>query len=344
MIRLYPEQLAAQLNEQLRPVYLLLGNDPLLLQESQDLLRSQSHIAGFEEHHTIEIDSSTDWQGLFNQCQALSLFSARQTLLLLLPDNGPNAAINTQLETLVNLLHPDILLIIRGNKFSKAQENASWYKQIADSAVLVSCQTPEHAQLPRWVAKRAGQMKLSLDDAANQLLCYCYEGNLLALSQALERLALIWPDGKLTLPRVEQAVSDAAHFTPFHWVDALLAGKSKRGLHILRQLRLEASEPIILLRSLQRELLLLLNLKRQMAKTPLRNLLDQHRVWQNRRPLISEALNRLSLTQVSQAIHLLVRAELTIKKDFGQSIWQELEDICIVMSHQPLAEIYTFAS
>ncbi len=28
-------------------------------------------------------------------------------------------------------------------------------------------------------------MKLELDDAANQLLCYCYEGNLLALSQAL---------------------------------------------------------------------------------------------------------------------------------------------------------------
>ena len=45
-------------------------------------------------------------------------------------------------------------------------------------------------------------MKLELDDAANQLLCYCYEGNLLALSQALERLSLLHPDGKLTLPRV----------------------------------------------------------------------------------------------------------------------------------------------
>ncbi|MBT1655042.1 DNA polymerase III subunit delta, partial [Klebsiella pneumoniae] len=77
------------------------------------------------------------------------------------------------------------------------------------------------------------------------LLCYCYEGNLLALAQALDRLALLWPDGKLTLPRVEQAVNDAAHFTPFHWVDALLSAKSKRALHILQQLRLEGSEPVI---------------------------------------------------------------------------------------------------
>ena len=106
-------------------------------------------------------------------------------------------------------------------------------------------------------------ISLQLDDAASQLLCYCYEGNLLALAQALERLALLWPDGKLTLPRVEQAVNDAAHFTPYHWVDALLAGKSKRVLHVLQQLRLEGCEPAILLRTLQRELLLLVNLKRQ---------------------------------------------------------------------------------
>lgn len=37
MIRLYPEQLRAQLNEGLRAAYLLLGNNPLLLQESRTL-------------------------------------------------------------------------------------------------------------------------------------------------------------------------------------------------------------------------------------------------------------------------------------------------------------------
>jgi DNA polymerase III delta subunit len=60
-------------------------------------------------------------------------------------------------------------------------------------------------------------------------------------------------------------VNDAAHFTPYHWVDALLAGKSKRVLHVLQQLRLEGCEPAILLRTLQRELLLLVTLKRQSA-------------------------------------------------------------------------------
>ncbi|WHP30101.1 DNA polymerase III subunit delta [Trabulsiella odontotermitis] len=340
MIRLYPEQLRAQLTEGLRAAYLLLGNDPLLLQESQDAVRQAAAAQGFEEHHTVSIDASTDWNALFSLCQAMSLFASRQTILLLLPENGTNAAINEQLATLISLLHDDLLLICRGNKFTKAQENAAWVTQLANRSVLITCQTPEQAQLPKWLAARARQLKLQLDDAASQLLCYCYEGNLLALSQALERLALLWPDGKLTLPRVEKAVNDAAHFTPFHWLDALLAGKSKRALHILQQLRLEGSEPVILLRTLQRELLMLVTLKRQSAQTPLRTLLDKHRVWQNRRPLITDALNRLSAAQLRQAVTLLSRTELTLKKDYGQSVWAELESLSLLLCHKALADVF----
>ena len=54
MIRLYPEQLRAQLTEGLRAAYLLLGNDPLLLQESRDAIREAAAAQGFTEHHTFQ--------------------------------------------------------------------------------------------------------------------------------------------------------------------------------------------------------------------------------------------------------------------------------------------------
>ncbi|MGE9550841.1 DNA polymerase III subunit delta [Erwinia amylovora] len=340
MIRIYPEQLSAQLHEGLRACYLLTGNEPLLLQESLDAVRAAAQQQGFTEHFSIAVDTHTDWDAIFSTCQALSLFASRQTLMLTLPENGPNAAIAEQLVRLSTLLHADILLMLRVSKLTKAQENSAWFKALSTHAVVVPCQTPEQAQLPRWVAARAKSMKLSLDDAATQLLCYCYEGNLLALSQALERLSLLWPDGKLTLPRVEQAVNDAAHFTPFHWVDALLAGKSKRSQHILRQLQAEDSEPVILLRTVQRELMMLLTLQRQMNNTPLRTLFDQHRVWQNRRPLFSEALQRLSAKQLAQAINLLMRIELTLKQDYGQSVWSELETLSLLLCTKSFPESF----
>lgn len=340
MVRVWPEQLRAQLKEGLRAAYLLTGNDPLLLQESQDAIRQAAQEQGFDEHHTRQIDNQTDWEEIFSITRALSLFASRQTLLLVLPDNGPNAAINDKLAELVNLLHDDLLLVVRTAKLTKAQENAAWYGALSSRGVMVNCQTPEQAQLPRWVANRAKSRQLALDDAACQLLCYCYEGNLLALAQALDRLALLWPDGKLTLPRVEQAVNDAAHFTPFHWVDALLAGKSKRALHILQQLRLEGGEPVILLRTVQRELLLMVTLKRQSSHTPLRNLFDQHRVWQNRRGLMADALNRMSEDQLRQGVSLLSQIELTLKQDYGQSVWQELEGLSLLLCHKALPDVF----
>lgn len=335
MIRVYPEQLAAQLREGLRACYLLSGNEPLLLQESQDLIHQAARQQQFTEHYNVTLDNYTDWDAIFGICQTMSLFASRQTLQLILPENGPTAAIGEQLVKLVGLLHQDILLMLRSPRLTRAQENSAWFKALGVNSVLVSCQTPEQAQLPRWVAQRAKSMQLVLDEAANQLLCYCYEGNLLALSQALERLSLLHPDGKLTLPRVEQAVNDAAHFSPFHWLDALLAGKSKRAWHILQQLQQQDIEPAILLRTLQRELLLLLRLQRQMATTPLRTLFDQQKIWQNRRNLLAQALQRLSGRQLQQAVHLLAQIELTLKQDYGQPVWPALETLSMLLCGKP---------
>ncbi|WP_058970730.1 DNA polymerase III subunit delta [Type-D symbiont of Plautia stali] len=341
MIRIYPEQLSAQLREGLRACYFLTGNEPLLIQESADAIRAASTAQGFEEHFSVTLDAQTDWDAIFASCQALSLFTQRQTLTLQLPENGPNAAMAEHLVKLAGLLHSDILLILRMAKLTKAQENSAWFKALSGHAVVVPCQTPEQAQLPRWVASRAKAMKLSVDDAAIQLLCYCYEGNLLALAQALERLSLLWPDGKLTLPRVEEAVNDAAHFTPFHWVDALLAGKSKRALHILHQLEKEDAEVVILLRSLQRDLLTLLYLQRNQAKQGLRTLMDQQRIWQNRRALFTEALQRLDARRLQRAVHLLAELELTMKQDYGQNLWPQLETLSLLICHRDFPLSFT---
>ncbi len=124
MIRLYPEQLRAQLNEGLRAAYLYLVT---ILCYCRKAGRCSSGRCGARVRRTphFSIDPNTDWNAIFFVMRAMSLFASRQTLLLLLPENGPNAAINEQLLTLTGLLHDDLLLIVRGNKLSKAQENAA---------------------------------------------------------------------------------------------------------------------------------------------------------------------------------------------------------------------------
>ncbi|CUX97313.1 DNA polymerase III subunit delta [Candidatus Hoaglandella endobia] len=332
MIRLYKiEHLDAQLQESLYPCYLLFGNDQLLLQEGQDRIRKLAQVKGFDEYVSIILDVWTDWEALFSWCQARSLFASRQALLLILPDGSIQSALGEKLHQLALLLHDDLLVILRGSKLTRRLEKSTWFQLVSQRSVLLICSTPEQAHLPCWVARRAKNMKLALDEAACQLLCYCYEGNLLALAQALMQLSLLYPDGSLTLPRVEAVVHDAAHFMPFHWIDAVLAGQSKRAKHILCQLRLEATEPTLLLRCIQREVLLLLIIKRQIAGTPMRTLFDRQKVWQNRRLLLTKALVRLSLTQLIAAVTLMTKIELTIKHNYSYPIWDDLHALALVL-------------
>lgn len=340
MIRLYPEQLSVQLQQGLRGCYLFCGNDPLLLQESQDTIRHTAQRQGFTEYFSIILDGHTEWENIFTLCQARSLFACRQILLLIFPDSGLTTLMSQQLIRLTALLHPDILLLLRANKLTKAQQNSAWYKALSQNAVFVSCQTPDQTQLPRWINNRAQNMKLDIDAAAIPLLCHCYEGNLLALSKMLQKLSLLYPNGRLTLLRVEQMVNDVAHFTPYHWLDALLTGVSGRTWHILQKLQQEEEPPVILLRVLQPDLLLLLTLKRNMEQVPLCNLFEQHKVWQNRRNIMTEALQRLSLSQIQQAVHLLAQIEIELKHDYCQSIWSRLETLSMLLCGAALPESF----
>lgn len=340
MTKVFPEQLATQLLSGLRRCYLLTGNDPLLHQESQSAIQAVARQHDFLEHHYFTIDQHTDWDALFSECQAMSLFTQRQLFILQLPENGPSAAQATQLATLASLLHDDLLLIVHATKLTKAQENSAWYKNIMTDAAIVPCITPDHQQLPKWLAQRVRSRGIEIDQPSIQLLCYCYEGNLLALSQALERLSLLWPEGKLTLPKVEEAVNDASVFTPYHWVDALLSGKSKRALHVLQQLRLEGTEPVILLRTLQREMMILLTLNSTPSEQR-RNTMDTLRVWQTRRALYTQALQRLTRPHLSQAISQLATLEIAVKQDFSTECWPGLESLSLLLCQsQSLTGLY----
>ena len=84
--------------------------------------------------------------------------------------------------------------------------------------------------------------------------------------------------------------------------------------------------------------MLLITLKRQSATTSLKILFDQHKVWQNRRGVMTEALQRLSLHQLQSALMLLTQAEVHIKQDFSHSAWPDLQSLSMLLCGKSFAE------
>ncbi|MDC5704630.1 DNA polymerase III subunit delta [Vibrio europaeus] len=326
-MRIFADRLVEQLNKQLHPTYLIFGNEPFLIQESRQSIQKAAFAQGFEERHRFAIDNSFDWNLVYDSCQAMSLFSARQVIELELPESGVNAAIAKELVAVAELLHSDVLLVVIGSKLTKAQENAKWFKALSSQGCWVNCLTPDIQRLPQFVQVRCRALNLKPDQEAVQMLAQWHEGNLFALTQSLEKLALLYPDGVLNLVRLEESLSRHNHFTAFHWVDALLAGKAKRSQRILRQLEAEGTESVILARTIQKELTQLLNMATQIKTKPIGQVFEGYRIWQSKRPLYSSALNRLQPEKIMQLLQLLAKVELLVKTQYDQSSWPLLHQL-----------------
>ncbi|WP_413283943.1 DNA polymerase III subunit delta [Vibrio sp. MA40-2] len=331
-MRIFADKLSPQLSRQLHNCYLVFGNEPLLILESRQAIISAAKVAGFDEKHHFVLDNHINWDDVYDCCQALSLFSSRQVIELEVPEAGVNAAAAKELLQLSQGLHNDVLLLIVGSKLTKQQENAKWFKTLNQTGVWVSCLSPDIQRLPQFVQQRCKKLNLKADAQAVQMLAQWHEGNLLALSQSLEKLALLYPDGELNLVRLEESLSKHNHFTPFLWMDAVLAGKAKRAWRILQQLEQEAVEPVILLRTFQRELNLVAQLKAESMQTPIGAVFDKHRIWQSKRPLYNAALQRLTLSQIQRLYKGLANAEISSKTQYEHSIWPLIAQLALEFS------------
>ncbi|HIF9094568.1 DNA polymerase III subunit delta [Photobacterium damselae subsp. damselae] len=331
-MRIYPEQLTQTLNKGLRQAFLLFGNEPLLKLECSDTIRQCAEQHGFLERHSFTVDNQLDWNQVLDCCQALSLFSSQQLIELDIPETGLTPTQTKALQQVTAALNPDILLVLTGPRLNKKQEAAKWFKELEPNGVYIPCNTPEAKFLPRFIQGRCQQLGLKPDHESVQLLAQWHEGNLLALAQSLQKLTLLYPDGELTVIRLQEALSRNNHYTPFQLVDALLAGQAKRSQRILRQLQGEGVEPTILLRTIQRELTQLYKMQELGKKgTSLNVIFEQFRVWQNRREIYIGAFQRLPLTTLMLLIKRLSLLEIKVKTDFDTNPWPELSALCAEM-------------
>lgn len=328
-MRVYADKLAVHLAKHFKPIYLIFGNEPLLIQESRQAIQKSALQHGFDERHRFAADANLDWNQVHDCLQALSLFSSRQLIEIEIPESGVTTAISKELQTLSDMMHDDIMLVIIGSKLTKAQENSKWFKALSAKGDWVSCLTPDLQRLPMFIQARCKALGLRADPQSLQMLAQWHEGNLFALSQSLEKLVLLYPDGELTVVRLEEALSRHNHFTTFNWIDALLAGKANRAQRIVRQLQAEGVEPVILIRSVQKEFSQLLKMHQDLTQNSINQAFEKHRVWQNKRPFYNAALTRLPAGRIYQLLSLLTQAEVQAKTQYDESVWSTIHQLSL---------------
>lgn len=327
-MKLKPEQLGSHLKQPLQPVYLLTGDEPLLVQEAGDQLRAAARQQEFSERQVFHAESGFSWDSLLESSQSLSLFSERRLIELHIPNGKPGAKGG---ETLNRLLSPppdDTLLLIYCPRLDASTQRSAWFKSIDKAGVVLQFWPVEASRLPGWIQQRCRSLGLSITQEAAQLLADRVEGNLLAAVQEIEKLKLLSPDNDLSEQLVGGGVADSARYDSFTLIDAALAADGKRCLKVLQGLRGEGVEPIQLLGSLSWEVRKLIELKQHPG--PLNDAAyKKQRIFGKRQAMMGRALQRLHPSQLDRMLQLCAAADQSIKGMRNDNPWQLLAELTL---------------
>ena len=332
-MRLYPEKLADHLQQKLLPVYLVSGDEPLLLQECCDQIRQKARAENCNEREIIEGGlSNFNWQDILHSASNMSLFADRKLIELRLPSGKPGAEGSKALCEYLDIASGDDVLLIVSGKIDKQSTNSKWYKALDKAGVTVQVWPVDAKNLPRWLQQRVRNAGMNIDDDALRLLCERMEGNLLAAVQEVEKLKLLAADSKITMQTVTEAVSDNARYNLFDMADNALKGNASVSLRMLYGLRAEGTEPPVVLWALVREIRTLYEAQLDCdSGQSTQQALSSRRVWQNRMPLMQAALTRHDTHSLSLLLEQAAKADGSIKGFADGKPWDNLSRLVIML-------------
>jgi DNA polymerase-3 subunit delta len=317
--------------DSLAPVYLLAGQEPLLLLEAADAVRAAARRQGFTERQVLEAgEGGFDWSELAASSQQGSLFGGDRRLIdLRLPGGKPGKVGAEALKEWASAVPDDTVLLITCTQWGKAWEVA-WVDAISRSGWYVPVWPLKRDELPRWIAQRSQSRGLVLAEDAVQLLADRTEGNLLACAQEIDKLVLLGDQGSLGAAQLEAVLAEQARLDVFALTDAVLAGNASRATRILHALRAESEQPVPILSWLGSQVELLARAADAESEgRPVAQALRAERVWENRMPLYQRALARIRGGGCRRALLTLARLDRMAKGRETGDVWLETERLLL---------------
>lgn len=318
------EQLPAHLERELRPLYVLYGDEPLLVLEAADAIRAKARAQGYSEREVLTVLSGFDWGQLLAAGGNLSLFGDKKLIDLRIPNGKPGRDGSAALQAWCGNLSPDTMLLVTLPELDWKEEKAAWFTALANAGVAIKLNAPPLAELPGWIAGRLRRQQQSTAPEALRFIADRVEGNLLAAHQEILKLGLLYPAGTLSLEQVRDAVLNVARYDIDSLREALLAGDIGRLTRTLEGLEQEGEAPPLVLWAMGEEIRALASIRAGLdGGRPLDTLLRDAKVWGPRQAGIKRAVQRLSAKALDDALHRASRIDRLAKGIGRGNVWEE---------------------
>lgn len=329
-MRIYHNQLAKHLQQGSLPVWLIFGDEPWQKNNSLQQIKNHYQAQGFSELVRFSVDEKFDWSLLQQEYQSLSLFSNQRIIELeivsgKLGDKGSKA-----LTAICQEIHSDILLLLHGPKLDAAGQKRKWFKSLDSVGAFLPLYDVEGKQLEQWIKQQARYYQLNINSDIICLLAELCEGNLNALDQELQKLAILFGQQAIGQAQVEDILIKQAKFNPFQLIDALLVGNIKKCLAMLVQLEQAGSAVTQLIWFVHKEIKQLAVMQESLTQGQSFNqLCKTYRIWDKRKPFYQSAIAQITPNNLALAQARLSQVDTLSKTTSEFNSFTLLSDVIV---------------
>ncbi|MDF3835166.1 DNA polymerase III subunit delta [Cupriavidus basilensis] len=303
----------------LAPLYVVHGDEHLLVLEAVDRLRQTARESGFTEREVLSSERGFNWGQVVQAQQSMSLFGDRKIVELRIPSGKPGKDGGEALRAVAAQPSPDVVMLITLPRLDFATAKSAWFQALEAAGVSIKVDSIDRTRLPAWVGERLALQQQRVESGepgrkALQFIADKVEGNLLAAHQEIQKLGLLYPAGSLTFEQVHDAVLNVARYDVFKLSEAMLGGDVPRLVRMLEGLRGEGEATVLVLWALTEEIRVLSKVRQGLAAgKPIGVLTRELRIWGPREKLVPQAAQRLSLAQLETALAMAAKLDRQVK-------------------------------
>jgi len=335
-MKLKPEQLRRHLEDKFLPVYLVSGDEPLLVKESCDLIRQAAKSKAFIERELFHGEKG-DIDRFTSASDNLSLF-AEQKIYEFRFNKTPPAEFSKTFEKWCEQPPEDQFLLISCAKLDKKSTNKSWYKSLEKLGAHITIWPIDAKSLPTWLSSRARKNGLSIEAKALEILAERVEGNLLAADQEIQRLSLLYANKESNSEAITaKMVGDNARYDSFELLEACFNGDAKRLTRILKGLKLEGEAVARINALLTFELRNLTKMAWDCHKGEApAQVMQKYYVWGNKKQGYAKSLLRYPVSGWQRLLARCLDLDKMIKGQQSGDAWLAMESLLLQISGNAL--------
>jgi DNA polymerase-3 subunit delta len=330
-VRITTEQLQPHLARDLGPLYTIYGGEALLALEAGDRLRAAARAQGYVEREVLTLEPGFDWNDLGHAASSQSLFATRKLLELRIPNGKPGTEGSAAIQAFCAKLPSETVTLVQLPDLDWRTVKGAWFGALAAAGTTVEACVVSRKALPKWLAGRLKAQKQDADAETLDFIAERVEGNLMAAYQEVQKLALLFPPGRLAYADVRGAVLDVTRYDIADLRTAMLEGDAARLARMLDGLKAAGAPLPLALWALTEEIRALGKVVAGAASgRPVATLMRDARIFDStHQALVQAQYSRFTPTQIGDALRHASAVDRMIKGLTRGDVWDEMLQLAL---------------